>query len=306
MQKTQALKQPTIFQLMWRKIVPYTFIVIPFSLYLVFYLIPSFQSFYLGFFEFDGYSPTKVFVGLRNYQEILLEDKLFNRAITNNLYWTIGSLVLPLTIGLILAVVFNTKGLVGKNFFRTAIFMPYVLSVIVIALLWAEIYNPQNGIINKLVEMITGKSSHFAFLGDPRTALISVLIAATWSAVGFYMVVFYAGLQTIPEELYEVAQIEGANWFQSFIYITIPMVREVLTVMIVITVIGSFKVFDIIYTMTHGGPLYATEVTATRMISEAFTYSRFGYAAAYSCLIFLMIAAFSFFYLWLNRQRVNE
>jgi ABC-type sugar transport system permease subunit len=154
--------------------------------------------------------------------------------------------------------------------------------------------------------MITGKSSHFAFLGDPRTALISVLIAATWSAVGFYMVVFYAGLQTIPEELYEVAQIEGANWFQSFIYITIPMVREVLTVMIVITVIGSFKVFDIIYTMTHGGPLYATEVTATRMISEAFTYSRFGYAAAYSCLIFLMIAAFSFFYLWLNRQRVNE
>lgn len=306
MQKIETLRQPTKFQLLWRKVIPYTFVAIPLGLYLVFYLIPSFQSFYLGFFEFNGYSATKLFVGLENYREILFEDKLFVRAITNNLYWTIGSLVLPLTIGLILAVVFNTKGIIGRNFFRTAIFMPYVLSVIVISLLWAEIYNPQNGIINKLIEVITGTPSHFAFLGDPKTALISVLIAATWSAVGFYMVIFYAGLQTIPEELYEVAQIEGANWLQSLIYITIPMLREVLTVMIVITVIGSFKVFDIIYTMTHGGPLYATEVTATRMISEAFTYSRFGYAAAYSCLIFIIIAAFSFIYLWLNRRQVDE
>ena len=306
MNRSNRYHQPTKLQLFKRKLVPYTFITLPLLLYLIFYLIPSFQSFYLGFFEFNGYSPTKIFIGLENYREILFEDKLFVRAITNNLYWTIGSLILPLSIGLVLAVVFNSKGISGRNFFRTAIFLPYVLSVIVISLLWAEIYNPQNGIINKLIELITGNPSHFAFLGNPKTALISVLIAATWSAVGFYMVIFYAGLQTIPEELYEVAQIEGASWLQSLIYITVPMLREVLTVMIVITVIGSFKVFDIIYTMTHGGPLYATEVTATRMISEAFTYSRFGYAAAYSCLIFLVIAAFSFIYLWLNRRQVDE
>jgi raffinose/stachyose/melibiose transport system permease protein len=304
--ETIKVYKPSKFQIYWRKIVPYTFIVIPLAVYLVFYFIPALQSFYLGFFEYDGYSPEKVFIGLENYRHLIFEDKLFTRAITNNVYWTVGSLLLPLSLGLILATVFNAKGLLGRGIFRTAIFLPYVLSVIVVALLWGEIYNPQNGIINKFIELVTGSESHIAFLGDPKTALVSVLIAATWSAVGFYMVIFYAGLQTIPDELYEVAEIEGANPIQSFFYITIPMLKEVLTVMVVITIIGSFKVFDIIYTMTHGGPIYATEVTATRMIAEAFTYSRFGYAAAYSCLMFFIIAILSFIYLWLNRRQVGE
>jgi ABC-type sugar transport system permease subunit len=308
MQQTEAMriKHPSKANLLWRKIVPYTFIAIPMAVYLTFFFLPALQSFYLGFFEFDGYSDTKIFIGLENYRKIIFEDKLFVRAISNNIFWTIGSLFLPLGIGLILATVFNAKGLMGKRFFRTAIFMPYVLSVIVVALLWGEIYNPQNGIINRLIEMVTGNPSHIAFLGDPKMALLSVLIAATWSAVGFYMVIFYAGLQTIPDELYEVASIEGANAIQSFFYITLPMLKEVLTVMIVITIIGSFKVFDIIYTMTHGGPVYATEVTATRMIAEAFSYSRFGYAAAYSCLMFFIIAIMSFVYLWINRRQVGE
>ncbi|MGE5224699.1 MAG: carbohydrate ABC transporter permease [Omnitrophica WOR_2 bacterium] len=302
----QTIKQPTQIQILLRKTVPYQFIIIPLVFYFIFFFLPALQSFYLGLFNYDGYSPVKTFVGLENFRKIIFEDKLFTRAITNNVYWTIGSLVLPLSIGLILATLFNTKGLFGRGFFRTMIFMPYVLSMIVVALLWSEIYNPQNGIINRLIEIITGKVSHIAFLGQTNTALISVLVAATWSAVGFYMVIFYAGLQTIPEELYECASLEGANGIQSFIYITLPMLKEVLTVMIVITVIGSFKVFDIIYTMTHGGPLNATEVTATRMIAEAFSYSKFGYAAAYSTLIFLVIAIFSAFYLWLNRRQVGE
>jgi ABC-type sugar transport system permease subunit len=308
METTQTIqyKHPSKVQLYWRKLVPYTFIILPLAVYLTFFLIPAFQSFYLGFFDYDGYSPTKIFVGLENYRKILFEDRLFTRAITNNLYWTIGSLLLPMTIGLVLATLFNSKGVVGRGFFRTAIFTPYVLSIIVVALLWGEIYNPQNGIINKLIELVTGQPSHIAFLGSSKTALISVLITATWSAVGFYMVIFYAGLQTIPEELYEVASIEGANGLQSFWYITLPMLKEVLTVMVVITIIGSFKVFDIIYTMTHGGPLNATEVTATRMIAEAFSYSRFGYAAAYSCLMFMIIAILSFLYLWINRRQVGE
>lgn len=303
---TDVYKPPTQLQKLWRKTIPYHFILLPLVIYLIFDFLPAFHSFYLGFFEYDGYSPTMKFIGLENYRRIIFEDRLFVRAITNNAYWTLGSLVLPLSIGLVLAVLFNTKGLSGRNFFRTSIFMPYILSVIVVSLLWSEIYNPQGGIINKLVEMVTGTPSHFAFLGDTRTALLSVLLAATWGAVGFYMVIFYAGLQTIPEELYEVASIEGANGAQSFWYITLPMLKEVLTVMIVMTMIGSFKVFDIIYTMTHGGPLYATEVTATRMIAEAFTYSRFGYAAAYSTLIFIIIAVMSFIYLWLNRKQVGD
>jgi raffinose/stachyose/melibiose transport system permease protein len=304
--ETIKIYKPRKLQIYWRKVIPYTFIIIPLAVYLFFYFIPALQSFYLGFFEYNGYSPEKVFIGLENYRRLIFEDKLFTRAITNNIYWTLGSLLLPLSLGLILATVFNAKGLLGRGIFRTAIFLPYVLSVIVIALLWGEIYNPQNGIINKFIELVTGNESHIAFLGDPKIALIAVLIAATWSAVGFYMVIFYAGLQTIPEELYEVAAIEGANPIQSFFYITIPMMKEVLTVMVVITIIGSFKVFDIIYTMTHGGPIYATEVTATRMIAEAFTYSRFGYAAAYSCLMFFIIAILSFVYLWLNRRQVGE
>ncbi len=300
------IEAPSKLQILWRKSIPYHFVLIPLAFYLFFFFIPAIQSFYLGFFDWDGFSPTKAFIGIRNYIDILTKDRLFVRAITNNIYWTIGSIVLPLTLGLVLAVVFSSKGLAGRNLFRTSIFMPYVLSTIVVALLWGEIYNPQNGIINKLIEMVTGKASHIAFLGNTKTALISVLLAATWQAVGFYMVVFYAGLQTIPEELYEVASIEGANPIQSFFYITLPMIREVMTVMVVITIIGSFKVFDIIYTMTQGGPLYATEVTATRMISEAFAHNRFGYAAAYSCLMFFIIAALSFIYLWLNRRRVGE
>lgn len=304
--KPRIIKQPTRIQVFWRKTVPYQFIILPLAFYFTFFFLPALQSFYLGLFNYDGYSPMKTFVGLDNFRKIIFEDRLFTRAITNNIYWTIGSLVLPLTIGLLLATLFNTKGLFGRGFFRTAIFMPYVLSMIVVAMLWSEIYNPQNGIINRLIEIVTGNASHIAFLGDTHTALISVLLAATWSAVGFYMVIFYAGLQTIPEELYECASLEGANGIQSFFYITLPMLKEVLTVMIVITVIGSFKVFDIIYTMTHGGPLNATEVTATRMIAEAFSYSRFGYAAAYSTLIFLIIAVFSAIYLWLNRRQVGE
>ena len=304
--KTSRMKQPSRFQLIWRKTIPYQFILIPMAVYVAFFLIPVFKSFYLGFFDYDGFSPNKVFIGLDNYRKILFQDKLFFRAISNNTLWTIGSLLLPLSIGLILAVLFNTKGLVGRNFFRTVIFMPYVLSTIVIAMLWSEVYNPQSGLINKLIEFIIGKPSYIDFLGNKNTALFSVLLAATWSAVGFYMVIFYAGLQTIPTELYEVASIEGANSIQSFWYITIPMLREILTVMIVITIIGSFKVFDLIYTMTHGGPLNATEVTATRMIAEAFTYHHFGYAAAYSCLMFIIIAILSFIYLWLNRRRVEE
>jgi raffinose/stachyose/melibiose transport system permease protein len=303
---THVIKQTTRWQKLWRRTIPYHFIVVPLTVYLIFFCLPAFQSFYLGFFNYDGFSSKMDFVGLENYHKIIFEDNMFVRAITNNAYWTIGSLLLPLSLGLILAVLFNTKGVVGRSFFRTAIFMPYILSVIVVALLWSEIYNPQGGIINKLIEAVTGHPSYIAFLGDPKTALISVLLAATWSAVGFYMVIFYAGLQTIPNELYEVASIEGANGAQAFWFITLPMLKEVLTVMIVMTIIGSFKVFDIIYTMTHGGPLNATEVTATRMIAEAFTYNHFGYAAAYSCLIFIIIALMSFIYLWLNRRQVGE
>jgi raffinose/stachyose/melibiose transport system permease protein len=304
--RTTIYEKPSRFQILWRKSIPYHFIIIPLAFYLIFFFIPAIQSFYYSFFDWDGFSPSKTFIGLKNYVDLITDDKLFLKAFTNNIYWTIGSLVLPLMLGLILAVVFNSKGLIGRNFFRTSIFLPYVLSTIVVALLWSEIYNPQNGIINKLIELFTGEPSRFAFLGNPKTALISVLLAATWQAVGFYMVIFYAGLQTIPAELYEVADIEGANPIQSFFYITLPMIREVTTVMVVMTIIGSFKVFDIIYTMTQGGPIYATEVTATRMISEAFSHNRFGYAAAYSCMMFFVIATLSFVYLRMNRRRVGE
>jgi len=169
------------WQRLWEQSVPYHFIAPALLVYLYFFLWPSVQSLYLSLFDYDGFSPVRTFVGLDNLRKLILEDRLFWIAIRNNVLWTIGSLALPTSLGLLLAVILNSKRVRWRNAFRTAFFVPYVLSLIVVGMLWKNVYNPQTGLLNLIISRILGRPFAHAWLGDTRTALMATLVASTWS-----------------------------------------------------------------------------------------------------------------------------
>lgn len=258
-------------------------------LYGVFVLWPYAQSFYVALTHWRGVSADRTFTGLANFEK-LLGDANFWNALSHN---GIMLVVLPVaTIGLALffAALFAQGGRAvrGAGFYRVVFFAPQVMSVVAIGLIWSFVYHPTYGLLNGALSVAGLEGLQRTWLGDPETALWAVALVVVWQAVGFYMVLFIAGMQSIPMSLYEAATLDGASRWQAFWRITIPLLWGHVQTALVFISIGALDLFAIVQVMTRGGPSRSTDVVALFMYETAFSFSEFGYATAIGVALLLM------------------
>ncbi|UQZ47279.1 sugar ABC transporter permease [Bacillus sp. PK3-037] len=274
------------------RIIPYLFL-LPALVFLLFVYIPIFENVFLSLFQWSSFSPEKTFIGLKNYVE-LFRDPVFYQALTNNVLYAVISIVCQVFGGLILAAVLEDK-LVRKwsPFFRTVFFLPVVISMTVIALLFDFIYNPETGLLNQLLQAIGLDQLTRAWLGEDSTAMLSVIFVSQWQSVGYIAMLYIVSIQKIPDELYEAARLDGAGKIQQFFHITIPQTKEMSFVAVVMTLTGAFTVFNEPYILTGGGPGNASEVLSTFLYKSAFTKDMMGYASAIATVVLLITLALS-------------
>lgn len=265
---------------------PYLWIAPAILLYVIFKLTPMIAGIYLSFLDWNGIDPPK-WVGLQNYVRMFSDD-LVLLSLWHNTIYAFGTVAGKIIISLILALLLN-QALRGRSFYRTALFLPVVMSFVVVGILWTWLYNAQFGLINSLLTALGLQALILDWLGDPKIALWSLIVVDIWKWYGFHMVIFLAGLQTIPLELYEAARIDGANRWAQFSRITLPLLQPVMIVNITLALMGAYNVFDIPYVMTEGGPANSTIVMALHIYIRGFKFYRFGYAAALSYALLVLI-----------------
>jgi len=246
--------------------------------YVWFLVAPAIQSLVFSFTDWDGLSPTYSLVGLKNYL-FMLTDPIVHTAVRNNLIWTGVTITVPVVVGLLLAVLLNGH-VYGKSLIRTIFYTPAVLPLVAVGAIWGWLYNPQYGAINEVLRAIGLGGLAQPWLGQDATALAAVIVPAIWLRTGFPMLLYLAALQGIPKELYEAATVDGANRWQQFWNITMPGLVQAHLIVVALSLIDSFKVFDLIYVMTYGGPGSATQVIGTYMYANVFQYYRAGYGMA--------------------------
>jgi raffinose/stachyose/melibiose transport system permease protein len=229
-------------------------------------------------------------VGLDNYRRLFTEDAVFPTALLNSVVWVVLSLILPTVIALLMALGLNQK-IIGRNVMRAIFYIPAVFASITVAAMWRWIYNPTLGFVNQLLEAVGLGDWTQSWLGDPKFALASIFVANIWQAVGFSMVLFLAGLQTVPEELMEAAKLDGANAWQRFRAVTVPALRPTTVVVIILTIINSLKVFDLVVGMTGGGPAQSTQVLALWSYTQSFTNHQFGMGGAVATVLLIVTLA---------------
>ncbi len=261
-------------------------------IYLVFVFYPIIETFRTSFFKWDGFSSNRVFVGINNYIS-LVSDAQFLKALLNNLTFIIFYSIIPIIIGLLLASLLGRKPLPGLTFFRTGLFLPQILSMVVVGVTWRWIFNPAFGPLNMGLRALGLDTLTRAWLGDFQLALPSVGAVGTWVQYGFCMVLFLAGMQHIPDDQYEAAELDGANEFRQLLHITLPSLRAELGVALITTVIAALRVFDLVYVTTRGGPGDSTLVTGFLVYRSAFQQNQLGYASAVATVMTLIIFAIS-------------
>ena len=253
---------------------------------------PMVYSGYLSLFRWDGISPTKVFVGFENYITLFTKNDVFWIALKNNAIWLVIALFLPTSMGLGFALLLNSR-FRGSNIFRSVFYFPAVLSLAVVGLIWTWIYHPDLGLLNQMLRAVGLKALTRNWLSDPQIALYPVIIAATWNAVGLPMLLYLAGLQTIPQELHEAAKVEGAGPIQRFVYVTFPLLRETTLIVLAITAINALKAYDIVYAMTNGGPANRTQLLSTWMYFLTYNYNQTGLGTAIAVILFSLTMIFA-------------
>jgi raffinose/stachyose/melibiose transport system permease protein len=269
-------------------------------LFLLFVIYPIFRSLYFSMFDWNGLGPAVDFVGLKNFTDIMT-DKVFLKALGNVGLIVVFSLGLQLPLALALAVMVG-RDLPGRGIFRTIFNLPYVLSEVNVAIMWMLLFNPNpdRGLINAVAVALGGEP--VGWLSDTNIVLWSVFIALTWKYFGFHMLLYLAGLQNIPTELEEAARIDGANSFQNFFYITLPLLGSTIRTTVYLSVLGSIQQFILVWIMTKGGPVNASETLATYMYRFGFVRFQLGYGSAVAIYMFLICLAFSLIYQRLSRQ----
>lgn len=229
------------------------------------------------------------FVGLENYAK-LLDDPHFHQAMRNTIYYTLGVTFPSMAVGLLAAVALNRK-FPGRILFRTIFYLPVLTSLIAAAVVWMLIYEPYSGLINAALVKV-GLPPQL-WLQSPDQALMAIIIMAIWRDFGTAMIIYLAGLQDIPEDVYEAARLDGAGTIDIFFRITVPLLASVTFYLMIITIVQTFQIFGAIYVMTGGGPLGSTSTVVFKMYQTAFGQAEFGYGAAMSTVLFLFILAFS-------------
>jgi len=270
----------------------YLFVLPAVLIFAIFYIIPFIWVFQLGMYDWDGILPTKIFVGLGNFKEIVT-DKIWWQSMSNAGYITLIALTLQNALAFLLAWACDRE-IRLKNFYRVIFFIPPVLSEVVVGLVWQWILDGHYGLLNSWLSHIGLSSLARNWLSDPKTALTTVAIVHCWKGFGWGFLIFLAGLQTIPRELYEAARVDGANAWQSFRKITIPMMVPVAVLVAILTILGTMQAFVLIIAMTGGGPAYHTQVPVLRILASMRGSSRFGYACAQGITFGVILMAISF------------
>ncbi|MCL3777325.1 MULTISPECIES: sugar ABC transporter permease [unclassified Actinomyces] len=257
-------------------------------LYAVFLLYPMVDSVRLSFFSWSGYaSDEQVLVGLRNYVYLFTQDTVFWTALRNSVIWVVLSVAIPMVISLLMALGLNQR-IWGRNAFRSIFYIPSVFASITVAAIWRWIYNPTLGVINQLLEGVGLGAWAHEWLGDPDTALYSIFVASIWQGVGFNLVLFLAGLQSVPSELVEAAKIDGAGRWNVFWNVTWPSLRPTTTVVVILTIINSLKVYDLVVGMTGGGPAQSSQVLALWSYQQSFSNHNFGAGGAVATVLLIL------------------
>lgn len=282
-----------------------------FVLYTTFVVYPMLSALGFSFYEWNGLQRV-AFAGLENFRTLFTRypynEEIWN-ALSHNLYMFVVTMVAQNGLGLFLAVVLD-RGIRGRTFFRNVFFLPHLVAVVVVGFLWSLILNPQFGVFNKFLEAIGLGSLAHPWLGDPKTALTTVALVNAWSWLGFPLIIFMANLASIPEEYNEAAQLDGAGAWQVFRYVTLPLLAPSITVVTVLTFIGNFNAFDLIYAMggSNGGPGGATDVLGLLFYRVAFASqdpNAVGVSNALAVLMFAVVFVVSTIYLR-ARQRGEE
>lgn len=271
-------------------------------IYALFVFVPVVWSAYYGFFDWKGIGEAK-FIGLGNYAEIM-HDPVFWRALKNNVIFVLASVFGQVPIALVLAIMLNKSNML-QRFLRSAIFMPMVLSAVVIGMIWQYIYHPQIGILNFLLDALGLESWKLQWLSDPKIAIFSMTPPLVWSFVGLYLIIFMSALQNIPGDIHDAAQIDGATGARKLFSVTLPMIWGTIQVALILCISGSLKSFDLVYIMTKGGPAHATELLATYMYNSTFSSYRYGFGSAISTSIVLISLLFIGTSQWLTSRRKN-
>ncbi len=272
---------------------------------LVFMVVPGIMEFYLSLTDWNGISSVYNYIGFRNFRQIF-DDRVFYLALRNTLIYSFLVVLLQHTFSLAMAVIIN-RGIKGQRFYKTVLFIPCLLSSIVVGLAFNFIYNPINGQLNfmlgKLGLVSLAKTN---WLGDPKIALFSIIFVSVWQFVGYCMIIYMAGLKGIPKEIIEAAGVDGAGHWHMFRHIEFPSIAPAFTINTVLSIIGTLKAFEVVYAMTGGGPGNATDVIATYIYKVGFSSSRMGYGTAVSLILFLMIVVISFIQVKILKARENE
>ncbi|RME49763.1 MAG: sugar ABC transporter permease [Caldilineae bacterium] len=280
---------------------PYLFLVGPLALYLVWIVSPMLYTFYLSLTNWDGISPEAKYIGLKNFSTLFGSfgkriPSAFEYSLVNNVKWLVTFITVPVGMGLGLAMILN-QDIKSDRLFKVGIFLPQVLSLPVIALIWSYgIYNPQGGLINSFLRNI-GVADPPAWLADKHLVIWAIIAAAAWRQVGYIMVLYLAGLKNIDPTLLDASKVDGANAWERFRYVVFPLLGPVTTIVVVISIIDSLRSFDMVWVMTKGGPANASNVLAVLMYIQAFNNYKMGLGAATAVVLFLISLVFIVAYL---------
>jgi raffinose/stachyose/melibiose transport system permease protein len=279
----------------------FLFLLPAFVLFFLFIIYPIIRAVYFSLFNWNGMGLATHFVGLNNYKQILT-DHVFIEAVLNCFLIVVLSLAIQLPLALMLAIMVG-RDLPGRAFFRTIFFLPYVISEVITAIIWIGLLNPdpERGLINAILVLLPGVHAQ-NFLGDVHQVLACVFVVLTWKYFGLHLLLFMAGLQNIPKEIEEAAMIDGANRWQTLRSVTVPLLGSTIRTTVLLSVLGSLTQFNLVWIMTRGGPVNASEFMATYMYRYAFIRFQLGYGSAVALVMLAICLVFSIAYLRLARQ----
>jgi raffinose/stachyose/melibiose transport system permease protein len=264
------------------------------ALLVVFVLLPVIQAAYYSLYNWSGLGPLQNFYGLKNYSK-LFQDPVFLGAVKDNVIIVALSLFIQLPMSLVLALLLRNR-LPGTTFFRLVFFLPYMLSQVVTGLIWLFIYDPSTGLIAAITKLINPTAVPPALLANTNTVLYAIFVAMIWQYFGFHFVLYIAGLQNIPPELPEAASIDGANRWQVVRYVTLPLLGSTIRLSVFLSILGSLQYFDLIWVISNGGPVYASETMATYLVHRGFQSFEMGYGSAVGVVLFFICFVFALFY----------
>ncbi|MFW5800112.1 MAG: carbohydrate ABC transporter permease [Spirochaetota bacterium] len=285
---------------------PWLFLLLPLLMYIIWVIAPILQTFAYSFLKWDGFSPISEmkFMGFGNYIR-LFQTNAFWTSLGNNLWWLLLFAIIPVPLGLFIAMLFDTK-LPGNKAYKTLLYLPMTLSFVVIGQIWNWIYAPDYGALTQLLEGIGlgGLVPERGWISNPDIVTFMLIIAGVWRQLPYIMVIYLAGLKNVPPVLVEASVVDGANWWQRFRHVILPQLAPSTIVAVTVSVIESLRAFDIVYVMTRGGPSGASNTMANYMYIESFNNYRMGYGSSIAVIQFLI--TFIFIMVYLSRVLKQE